>query len=761
MFLSGNATQHIGTLTGGFQLTLNEGLSWTGGTIDATTTINLVSGSVSSITGGDAFTHWLLGTINNEGIVNEDRYIRYFAGVINNGAGAVWNFTGFGINGGGGMFGVPHDGTFNNAGSLVFTRDDANFMSPVQFNTTLNNSGTVTVQSGGSGFASVYVDQGSATGAFNVGSRAQLQFGHYGLATGATISGAGVTNINGTLDITGNASINTSLVNAGTLLVESGATLSLGSSFTQAPMSSSSPLATTRLSGGAIASSQTLGFANGILAGRGTINADLNLSGSLLNFQLGGTTPGGGANNYDSINVTGVTALGGGLGIFFKNGFETSISASNVFTVLTSKGGFTGSFDNAANGFRMDTADYLGTFLVNYKANGITLSNFVPSTRWLGGNGNWTDASHWLSNPMFPNDNGNTHYSALIRDGSVNLDTNINISRFFMTGGTLIGSNSLTVSNGLVWTNGNISGGGSFNLLAGSVSSISTPLDGTVGTRKKLIGTLNNFGTLNQTTDFGADIGQTFVNNMPGATWNIDSTRVGGVVTETNINNLGSITIRDLFADFGALTNSGSVILQSGSSLLLSNGGSDSGSFSLGAGSELVLDGISGVFTFNAGATVNGAGTVYLEKVTVAGNTIINSNVINNSLTVQPGVTLTLSGSFKQGDSFSSQFTTYLKNATLTSAQVLNFETGKLMGSGTINGNVSIGSNAPNMVIGSVVTPGDQANAIGTFTINGTFSLLNTARIVMDISGGATPTNDVLLLQVPHSSTEFLSCTYR
>jgi hypothetical protein len=715
-----------GTLTGAFQLSLNEGVTWTGGTIGATTTINLVSGSVSNFTGGDGFSHFLLGTINNEGIVNEDRYIRYFGGVINNRAGAVWNFSGFGINGGGGMFSVPHDGTFNNAGSLIFTPTLAN---TVEFNTTLNNSGVVTVQSGASGSASVYVDKGSATGAFNVGSQAELRFGNYSLATGATISGAGVTNITRTLDIIGNANISSNLVNSGTLLVESGATLTLNGSFTHVLPGFEGTLAMTRLNGGTIASSQTIGFENGMLAGHGTINANLNLAGSILQSQIG-------VNGYDIFNVNGATTLGGSLAIFLKTGFEDAITPSNTFTVLTSSGGFSGSFDNAANGSRMDTGDYLGTFLVSYGSSGITLSNFVPSTRWQGGSGNWTNSGNWLGG-VSPIDTATTHYSTLIRTGSVNLDTNVTISRFLMTGGSLTGGNTLTITQGLAWTGGDIGGiGGVLNLAAGSISTISTPLDGTVGSRKLTSRALNNFGTVYQTADIRSNPNQAVVNNMTGATWNIDTTRVGSFVTNTSFNNSGEITIKGSIDSFGVLNNNGHVVLQDGSGMSLEKGGTGGGTFDLGAGAALTAGGSLGAYTFTTGSIVNGTGTLNIRQASVSNNTTVNSSMVNSgNLTVQPGVTLTLNGSFKQGNYFSSTFTTYLHSATINSAKMLDFETGKLMGAGTINGNVSIGSNIPDMVIKSTLSPGDGFTPVGVFAINGSLSLLNSSNIVMQIGG--------------------------
>ncbi len=56
------------------------------------------------------------------------------------------------------------------------------------------------------------------------------------------------------------------------------------------------------------------------------------------------------------------------------------------------------------------------------------------SAVWNGGNGNWSDALHWNTNPNYPNNGGGITYDATINGGTVTLDRDITIQRFFFNG---------------------------------------------------------------------------------------------------------------------------------------------------------------------------------------------------------------------------------------------------------------------------------------------------------------------------------------
>ena len=106
------------------------------------------------------------------------------------------------------------------------------------------------------------------------------------------------------------------------------------------------------------------------------------LSTSTLLIELGGISQG---INYDFVGVGGSAVLAGGLSVSFVNGFQSSVTSTDTFVVLTAHGvaGLTGLFANVGNG-RIFTADGFGSFQVNYGGgsafgpNNLVLSNFAP-----------------------------------------------------------------------------------------------------------------------------------------------------------------------------------------------------------------------------------------------------------------------------------------------------------------------------------------------------------------------------------------------
>jgi hypothetical protein len=178
--------------------------------------------------------------------------------------------------------------------------------------------------------------------------------------------------------------------NGGTLAISAG-TLVFHSNYTTNG-------GTLRLSNGAsVQFSQGLALASGsVLGGTGTIQGDVTTGGlvapgnspgaltiagnltlqstSQFLVELGGTAQG---TSYDFLNVTGTAALGGTLGLSLVNGFNTTARSTDSFTILSSAG-LTGTFANVAvSGTRLVTTDGLGSFLVSYGANNVTLSSFV------------------------------------------------------------------------------------------------------------------------------------------------------------------------------------------------------------------------------------------------------------------------------------------------------------------------------------------------------------------------------------------------
>ncbi len=190
---------------------------------------------------------------------------------------------------------------------------------------------------------------------------------------------------------TGTSTIAVPFVNSGTLAVNSG-TIAFAGGFTNNQ-------GNIVLTGGSLSlPGSTLDLGTSALAGTGTITAgtvraagivapgnspgQLTLTGNLtlastsaLLIELGGRTQGVG---YDFLSVGGSATLAGTLNLSFTAGFESTVSPSDTFTILSAST-LSGVFANAALGStRLLTTDGLGSFVVGYTGNSVTLSQFVP-----------------------------------------------------------------------------------------------------------------------------------------------------------------------------------------------------------------------------------------------------------------------------------------------------------------------------------------------------------------------------------------------
>ncbi len=222
------------------------------------------------------------------------------------------------------------DFTFTNAGT--YTKNVAG--STTRIAIPFFNSGDIRIDAGTIRFASTFIQN---SGSLRIASGAVGSFDTTLAFTAGTLNGDGT--------VKGNATIGVS--NAGT--PRSIAPLTSGTTAVISP---------------------------GDTLGRLTIDGNLTLlATSKLLIDLGGTTQGV---NYDFLSVTGNAALGGTLEINFTNGFAASASPSTTFTVVTATT-LTGAFANVPiSGTRLLTNDGVSSFLVNYTANSVTLTNFVP-----------------------------------------------------------------------------------------------------------------------------------------------------------------------------------------------------------------------------------------------------------------------------------------------------------------------------------------------------------------------------------------------
>ena len=199
--------------------------------------------------------------------------------------------------------------------------------------------------------------------------------------------------------ITGDATFNSlhvPVTNFGAIHVTTGATLTIGTTFTQ-------NAGETRVTNATLNAlpDQTLYFNGGTLRGAGGIYASLQLAhtgveigdeqtagslvvtgdlalqeGSSLRLDLNGTTQG---TAYDHLAVNGTVTLGGDLVIRVSPSFLSSIQSTDTFAVLGATD-ITGSFTNVVNGERANLPSGLGDCIVTITGTQVLLSDFVGST---------------------------------------------------------------------------------------------------------------------------------------------------------------------------------------------------------------------------------------------------------------------------------------------------------------------------------------------------------------------------------------------
>lgn len=114
-------------------------------------------------------------------------------------------------------------------------------------------------------------------------------------------------------------------------------------------------------------------IAPGLSPGTMTLEGDVTLGAtSQLQFELGGTLQG---TEHDFLDVLGTMELAGGLDVSFVDGFENTVSSSDVFTIASATS-LNGTFMGLAEGSTVSTSDGLGNFSISYQGNQVVLGNY-------------------------------------------------------------------------------------------------------------------------------------------------------------------------------------------------------------------------------------------------------------------------------------------------------------------------------------------------------------------------------------------------
>ncbi|MBL9146924.1 MAG: hypothetical protein JNM99_24790 [Verrucomicrobiaceae bacterium] len=720
-----------GILTGANTLTLNDTLSWSGGTMDTAGITNAYGGM--TLSGGANKT--ILGrTVNN--------------GDGTNAATATWT---------GGFIDLRSGGIFNNQTNAIFTTDFNGAIVSGSGASTFNNEGTF-IKSGGTGPTTIGDGYSAIPVLFNNSGTAKVMTGFLNLGTGGTSTG--------TFDIDAGATLRF----LGGTYNSSGIVTGVGGVM----FSSAAAAATVNLTGtysltGAITANGGVGnitVTNATATSLTVESGSANINGGTLTaatLDLSGGSQGG----TGTVNVTGATTWTGGR---FSDAGSTSLLGGATLSGIATKEIF-GRTVNNGDGTNAATATWTGGFIdlrdggiFNNKANATFTTNFDGAiVSGLGAStfnnaGTFTKSGGTgitsISDPFsgIPVTFNNT--------GTVNADSGtLRIDRFNMQGGTVTGAGIVSATGSFNWSGGTFSGAGALN-----VSSTSGTI--TTAGAKGLDRTLNNTGTITYSSPVGSSIQFGVGTSTPGVINNSGTFNVtgNGNFEITNANAGHAITNSGTWNSTGsgnstintgiAFNNSGSVTVSGGRNFVVLGGGTHTGSFSVASGSTLSL--IGSDTKLNSGSSITGAGNVVLgggPGVTVntgstynttgntslaGGNATFNTSATTGSFTGGNNQShLTVSGAtnkLKVNGTFTNntQYTT-LEGGAIIETTAFNLNGGELNGNGSINGPLtSNGTIAPGASPGQITVNGN--------TILGAGSILS-----FEIGAGSPVTNyDVL-----------------
>jgi hypothetical protein len=348
-----------------------------------------------------------------------------------------------------------------------------------------------------------------------------------------------------------------------------------------------------------------------------------------------------------------------------------------------------------------------------------------------------------------------------ISGGSIDLSSgeSLSVSSLTMSGGTLTGDDTITVSTSLNWSGGTMSGFGVTNLAATGTMAASGSGTPTLDTR-----TFNNAGTVNwNSTGYFYLTNNAVFNNQSGANFNVQSAGTYAIYGSTGtFNNLSGATFTKSSSgntgiyNLTAFNNTGTLTLTSAGVLILSPSGTSThtGPFNVNnANATLTFQG--GIHNINTGADITGSGSVnfaggneYVHSTyNLSGATLVSGGAVDfpsDATLTSLGGALTISGGsidLSSGESLSVSFLT-MSGGTLTGADTITVTTSLNWGSGTMSGagatNLAASGTMITSATGYITLDGRTFNNAGTVNWSSTGYISLSSNATFNNLSGAT-----------------------
>jgi len=697
------------TLNGG-NLDITNTMKWSGGTMNGggTTTLGVgATGDMTFLSGSPVLTGRTFTNNGNITLTNAFPLQFQGSGVFNNNAGGTLSITG---PGGTSTSGVSN--SFNNNGNLYRTGTSGTFSFDLPFT---NNGGIVDVQSASSFFdfqfggsmSSGQMKGSVASGAVEFsGGTFNVNGGDFGTVGGVKIAGATL-NLNVPVTAPAQVALFTGTLGttaSGSLSMNSGSTLNLnGGTVSNITLVANSLGA---INFDTTTSQVTL---NACSLGYNTGSFGQWIGGNDLLMQNGasivdaGTVTWGGSGNVATSGATPTITVNVG-GILQKT---TSASNIGVGANLQNSGGTINSQNGALQLNYTGASAHTGTF-----------DTASPGTISFGNNG-----SHTFTSVL----GTGTGYLEFF-SGTITMANATSLTNFYLGSATLTGPGPLTFSGMFDWD------GGSLSVPASAAAGGTVDFMGGLGAMA-MNANLTSGGTFSSTTNaLNINGGATYTNN--GTLAITGAAPVSGLGT---FNNSGTLTksaggISQISTTFN---NTGTVNVNT-TGLILSNGGTDSGSYTSTAGASLemsgarTLNGTSSIAASFTGSLTVGASVTSSGTFTPAGMVSIN-----------PGGTLTLNTL-----GTASIATLFLSGGTLSGSSALQLGSANhSLQSGTISGAGSLTNNGIALFsVGNVTLDGrtwtNGSTGMMTFSGAGQLDMINGASLVNPVGATVGLTNN-------------------